>query len=569
MDSKMLATPFRSQGPSIDAFDDVLEVPLHDTFDDGLLHSVSPSSQPLESSIQVPLVLDPIGDDKASSSSRRTMGVDLMQHFFPDDPSFLFLIFEELHSTAVDVHLNNDAKKNVLHQECRKYLKYYHILSIHPNGNQYLVRQAGKHVHYGVWRPQLYIILETLELLGLLGCIVPYVGNKSHNTEFAIIHNGNTDTRADPGFQAFDFDFVEQVTRNVLKGSRANYAESYGYSTMSFEATHEKASGQYRPLLKANTVGNANIAQLFLSMSETVRSMDKQGRFHNRSDDLVESRRTKFSFRIGMEAGLSELESEKIIGEGLTIFNNPVPYQFLSDDGSQEEKKTWEPSSLRHLELEIKAFLDDMPIMPHTDRHNCPHPNFDILACSSKCFRKHDGTVSRLGGLLYFRDVCSHFMSREDIGDVIQHHIERKINELPIELKVVLPHVTDLLKSRRGGIFSCQPHANKCMYFSILVDRINLLSRVHELTLPRRVELCSIVLALNGMDLPWSILTGWARTERSLPKENLFMAFIQEATKMNNGTICSGSAFRRCQPSANSPMTLAQILHMNQVSIKN
>jgi hypothetical protein len=69
----MLATPFRSQGPSIDAFDDVLEVPLHDTFDDGLLHSVSPSSQPLESSIQVPLVLDLIGDDKASSFFRQTM----------------------------------------------------------------------------------------------------------------------------------------------------------------------------------------------------------------------------------------------------------------------------------------------------------------------------------------------------------------------------------------------------------------------------------------------------------------------------------------------------------------
>lgn len=99
----MLATPFRSQGPSIDAFDDVLEVPLHDTFDDGLLHSVSPSTQPLESSIQVPLVLDPIGDTfddvsqttvsaiastKASSSSHWTMGVDLMQHFFLDDPSF-------------------------------------------------------------------------------------------------------------------------------------------------------------------------------------------------------------------------------------------------------------------------------------------------------------------------------------------------------------------------------------------------------------------------------------------------------------------------------------------------
>ena len=138
-------------------------------------------------------------------------------------------------------------------------------------------------------------------------------------------------------------------------------------------------------------------------------------------------------------------------------------------------------------------------------------------------------------------------MSWQDIGDIIQHHIQSKINDLPIELKVVLvPHVTDLLKSRWGGIFSCPPHANKCMYFSILVDRINLVSCVHQLTLPCHVELCLIVLALNGMDLPWSILTGWAKTKTSLPKENLFMAFVQEATEMNNGTICSSASFCHC-----------------------
>jgi hypothetical protein len=69
------------------------------------------------------------------------------------------------------------------------------------------------------------------------------------------------------------------------------------------------------------------------------------------------------------------------------------------------------------------------------------------------------------------------------------------------------------------------------------------------------------------MDLPWSILTGWAKTKKSLPKENIFMAFVQqEATEMNNGTICSSASFRHCQPSVNSPMTLAQILQMNQVS---
>ena len=548
------------------------------------LQSVSPSTQPHDSRMPVPLVFGqgPGGADTyddvsqttvsalASNSSRRSMGVDLLEHFFPDDPSFLFLIFEEIHSKVADIQLNKDTEKHVLHPERRNHLKWYHILSINPNGNQYLVRQAGKHVHYGVWRPQLCIILETLEMLGLLSCVVPYVGNKSHDTAFAIIRNGHADTQADSGFQAFDFEFVKAQTTNIVKGSRANYAESYGYSTMSFEPTREKASGHYRPALKANMIGNAMIAKLFLSLSETVRDLDKQGRFHNQSHDLVETRRAIFSLRIGMEGGLSKQESELIIGEGLTIFSNPIPSQFLSDDGIQasgiDEKKTWEARSLRHLELEINAFLEDMPIKPHTDRHNCAHPNFDILACSSKCFRKSDGSVSRIGGLLYFRNVCSYFMSRQDIGDVMQHHIQSKINDLPVELKVVLPHVTDLLKSRRGGIFSCPPHANKCMYFSILVDRINLLSRVHELTLPRRVELCSIVMALNGMDLPWSILTGWAKMKRSLPKGNLFMAFVQEATEVNNGTICSSASFRRCQPSVNSPMTLPQILHMNQVS---
>jgi hypothetical protein len=574
----------------IDAFGKFLPMEKHHHYFDNktesspFLQSVSPSTQPLDSRMPVPLVLGQVPggvtfDDVsqttvsalASSSSHRSMGVDLLEHFFPDDPSFLFLIFEEIHPKAADINLNKNTEKHVLHPERRNHLKWYHILSINPNGNQYLVRQAGKHVHYGVWRPQLCIILETLELLGLLGCVVPYVGNKSHNTAFAIIRNGHDDTLADSGFQSFDFDFVQKQTTNVDKGSRANYAESYGYSTTSFEPTHEKASGHYRPALKANTVGNAIIAKIFLSMSETVRDMDKQGRFHNESNDLVGTRRSKFSLRIGMEAGLSQQQSELIIGEGLTIFSNHVPSHFLSDNDVQasgiDKKKSWEASSLRHLELEINAFLEEMPIKPHTDRHNCPHPNFDILACSSKCFRKSDGTVSRIGGLLYFRDVCSFFMSRQDIGDVIQLHIENKINNLPIELKVVLPHVTDLLKSRRGGgIFSCPPHANKCMYFSILVDRINLVSRVHELTLPRRVELCSIVLALNGMDLPWSILTGWAKTKKSLPKDNLFMAFVQEATEMNNGTICSSASFRRCQPSVNSPMTLAQILQMNQVS---
>ena len=134
---------------------------------------------------------------------------------------------------------------------------------------------------------------------------------------------------------------------------------------------------------------------------------------------------------------------------------------------------------------------------------------------------------------------------------------------MPIQLQEVLPYVPLLLKSKEGGaIFPHPVHLNKCMYFSILVDRINLLSRVHKLTLPRRVELCSIALALNGMDLPWEILTRW---EDLLPKKNLFVAFVEDATEMNYGTVCSKSAFRRSVPSNNHPMALPEVLYMNQV----
>jgi hypothetical protein len=173
--------------------------------------------------------------------------------------------------------------------------------------------------------------------------------------------------------------------------------------------------------------------------------------------------------------------------------------------------------------------------------------------------------VIRLGGLLYFREVCSHFVSRKEIGDVIEQHLKSHLREMAMELKEIYPHVPRLLKSKQGGgIFPSPPHLNKCVYFSILVDRINLVSSVHNLTLPRRVELCSITLALNGMDLPWEILTRWA--DSTLPNINLFVAFVEAATNMNNGTICSSSAFRRSQPSFTHPASLVEILFMNQVS---
>jgi hypothetical protein len=76
-------------------------------------------------------------------------------------------------------------------------------------------------------------------------------------------------------------------------------------------------------------------------------------------------------------------ESKRIIGEGITIFRNMVPFEVLKEECRM--KDTWEPRILCHLELEIENFLQDMPIRPHTDRKNCPHDNFNILACTLKC----------------------------------------------------------------------------------------------------------------------------------------------------------------------------------------
>jgi hypothetical protein len=298
-------------------------------------------------------------------------------------------------------------------------------------------------------------------------------------------------------------------------------------------------------------------------MSDSIRDMDSNADFYDPLHPLVEDRKTKFSVRIGTASGLDGEESERIIGEGMTLFCNLVPSDLLKEECGQ--KDTWEPRILRHLELEVENFLQEIPIMPHTDRKNCTHENFNILACTSKFVILKDQSVLRLGGLLYFREVCSHFVSRKEICDVIEQHLTSHLREIPMELKgEIYPHVPRLLKSKQGGgIFPYRPHLNKCVYFSILVDRINLVSSVHNLTLPRRVELCSITLALNGMDLPWEILTRWA--DSTLPKNNLFLAFVEAATKMNHGTICSSPSFRRSQPSLARPASLPEILFMNQV----
>jgi hypothetical protein len=497
----------------------------------------------------------------------RQKGKDLLQFFFPDERSFLFLIFEEIDNTEIKTVLRKDSDNQVLHPESLQHLKGYHVMAIHPEGNQYLVRDAHRHVHYGVWRPQLLFILELLQLSGKIDKVVPYEGTKCHDTTFAIVRNGREATTADPGFQSFDFGCVEMATCHLEKGSRANVAESYGYATLSYENQPDKASGCFRPSIKKNTIGNTQISSVFLSMSDSIRYMDPRGVFYNPLHPLVADRRDKFSVRLGTEAGLDLAQSQSIIGEGLTLFCNRVPSHLVLEGNDNRDsglKDPWEPMTLRHLELEIANFLPEMPIKPHADRKNCPQENFNILACTSKFFKLPDGNIVRMGGLLYFREVCSHFVTRGEIGDVIEHHLRRKITELPIELQEVLPYVPLLLESKKGvGIFAHPVHLNKCMYFSILVDRINLLSRVHKMTLPRRVELCSIALALNGMDLPWVILTGW---EEMLPRKNLFAAFVEDATKMNNGTVCSKSSFRRSVPSNNHPMALPEVLYMNQVT---
>jgi hypothetical protein len=239
-------------------------------------------------------------------------------------------------------------------------------------------------------------------------------------------------------------------------------------------------------------------------------------------------------------------QSEQIIGEGITLVYNPFPLDEIEFNHDEDSCGEWsEPHNLWHLELELNDFLTLMPIKPHTDRKNCPHANFDILACTSKCWKLPDGNYARMGGLLYFRDVCSYFVSREEIGLVLEKRIQAKIDELPIGLKEVIPHVPRLLKKlKHGGLFSSPAHVNKCMYFSILIDRINHVSRVHRLSLQRRVELCSIAMATNGMDVPWSVLTRWGESYNSLPNNNLFIAFIRNATA-KNGTVCSNGSFWR------------------------
>jgi hypothetical protein len=160
---------------------------------------------------------------------------------------------------------------------------------------------------------------------------------------------------------------------------------------MDYERCPDRDSGCYCPSLKSNTVGNKEIALIFIAISDSIHSLDAQGDFYNPLHPLVEERKKKFSERIGTAAGLDGEESERIIGEGMTLFCNTIPSTVVKEKSGINDP--WVPRILRHLELKIQNFLHDMPIMPHTDRKNCLHENFNILACTSKFVKLKDGSV--------------------------------------------------------------------------------------------------------------------------------------------------------------------------------
>jgi hypothetical protein len=187
-------------------------------------------------------------------------------------------------------------------------------------------------------------------------------------------------------------------------------------------------------------------------MSDSIHNMDSNGDFYHPLHSLVEDRKKRFPVRIGTSTGLDGEESQKIIGEGMTLFCNMVPSELLKEECGK--KDTRDPRILHHLELEIENFQQDMPIMPHTDRKKCPHKNFSILTCTLNCVKLAHKIVQRLGrGLLDFRELCSRFVSRKEIGDVIEQHHKSHLSEMPIHLTEIYPHVPRLLQSKDGGIF--------------------------------------------------------------------------------------------------------------------
>jgi hypothetical protein len=118
-------------------------------------------------------------------------------------------------------------------------------------------------------------------MIGKIDVVVPCEGTKSHCAKFAILRNEREDTQADPGLKDFDFDYVKKATFNLTKSSRANVAESYGYSLLNFQRYPDKHSGCYCPSLKSNTVRNKEVVLMFISMSDSICHMDSNGDFYN------------------------------------------------------------------------------------------------------------------------------------------------------------------------------------------------------------------------------------------------------------------------------------------------
>jgi hypothetical protein len=113
--------------------------------------------------------------DSSSSMKQQALrrGDYYLRRFFGDDPSFIFLVFEELDMTTLQLPICQDTEKHVLHKDRRQHLKAYHVIAVHPEGSQYLVRDTDKHVHYGLWRVQLVMILELLQLIGKIDVVFP------------------------------------------------------------------------------------------------------------------------------------------------------------------------------------------------------------------------------------------------------------------------------------------------------------------------------------------------------------------------------------------------------------
>jgi hypothetical protein len=59
-------------------------------------------------------------DDNSSGKTSLRKGDYYLRRFFGDDPSFMFLIFEELDTTTLHLQIQQDTEKHVLHTDCQQ-----------------------------------------------------------------------------------------------------------------------------------------------------------------------------------------------------------------------------------------------------------------------------------------------------------------------------------------------------------------------------------------------------------------------------------------------------------------